>query len=193
MLTRWTTAKLLWVHSKLALKEKFAPRLRDPEFVGGESFCYLGRRYRLRIDRGLGSPLCFDGKEFRIKPDVESPGEHFRAWYTRTGTPWVSERTQFLAKRTGYQPSHTEVRDLGCRWGSCGKNDVLFFNWKILQLPVRLVDYVIVHELMHLGERRHSTDFWRSVERVMPDWRERKEALVVKAKDYMVFGIHDVI
>jgi len=161
----------------------------DPEFVTGESFCYLGRRYRLRIERSQHEPLRFDGKVFSLRPDAGRYPDHFRDWYRRTGTPWFVERVEFLARRARERPSRVEVRDLGFRWGSCGKNAVLFFNWKILQLPVRLVDYVIAHELTHLEERKHTPDFWRSLERAMPDWRERKDTLAVRAKDFMVFGI----
>ncbi|MEI8013178.1 MAG: M48 family metallopeptidase, partial [Candidatus Omnitrophota bacterium] len=51
------------------------------------------------------------------------------------------------------------------------------FNWRLLQLPVFLVDYVIAHELVHLHEHNHTQEFWRILDRVIPDWKERKEAL----------------
>ena len=189
MVTRWTSSKLLWVHGKLALKEKFAPKLRGPEFVTGESFCYLGRRYQLRVDRTQKDPLRFDGKQFLLRPDARPPSEHFRDWYTRTGTPWIIERVAFLAARTGQRPSRVEVRDLGFRWGSCGKHGILFFNWKTLQLPVRLVDYVIVHELTHLKQRHHTKAFWAAIESAMPDWRERQEELQRRAQEFLLFGV----
>jgi predicted metal-dependent hydrolase len=81
------------------------------------------------------------------------------------------------------------VRDLGFRWGSCGKNGVLFFNWKVLQLPVRLVDYIIMHELIHLVEGHHGPEFSKALARAMPDWQKRKDALATTAKDYLVFGM----
>lgn len=96
---------------------------------------------------------------------------------------------QFLERRAGARPSRVEVRDLGYRWGSCGKTGVLFFNWKVLQLPARLVDYVILHELVHLRERNHGPGLWKALERAMPDWQERKDALAQEAKDYLVFGL----
>ncbi|TDA69510.1 M48 family peptidase [Sulfuricurvum sp. IAE1] len=66
---------------------------------------------------------------------------------------------------------------MGFRWGSCGKNSVLHFNWRLLQLPVFLVDYVVAHELVHLHERNHTPTFWQILGRVLPDWKERKDAL----------------
>jgi predicted metal-dependent hydrolase len=94
-----------------------------------------------------------------------------------------------LSARTSRKPRRVEVRDLGFRWGSCGRNEVLFFNWKVLQLPVRLVDYVIAHELVHLVEGHHGPAFWAALGRAMPDWQNRKDALARQAKEYLVFGL----
>jgi len=78
---------------------------------------------------------------------------------------------------------------LGFRWGSCGKNGVLYFNWKILQLPSRLIDYVIVHELIHLLESHHGPAFSAALSRTMPNWQELKNALAKQAKEYLIFGL----
>jgi YgjP-like, metallopeptidase domain/N-6 DNA Methylase len=78
---------------------------------------------------------------------------------------------------SGQRSSKIIVRDLGFRWGSCGKNGALYFNWRLLQLPVRLIDYVILHEHIHLLHHNHSPDFWRGMDNVLPDWRDRKMEL----------------
>src|SRR5262245_19426297 len=62
--SRWVSKKLLWVHRKLALKEEVAPKTRAPEYVSGETFAYLGRRYRLRTINQQAMPLRFDGAQF---------------------------------------------------------------------------------------------------------------------------------
>jgi hypothetical protein len=94
-----------------------------------------------------------------------------------------------VSQHTTRKPEKIEVRDLGFRWGSCGKGGVVYFNWKALQLPVRLVDYIIVHELVHLVEGHHGPEFWQALGRAMPDWQKRKDALADEAKDYLVFGL----
>ena len=81
------------------------------------------------------------------------------------------------------------MRDLGFRWGSCGKNGVLFFNWRLLQLPVRLIDYIIVHELVHLQEPHHSPEFWQAIDRALPAWRQLKDALRSDGTRFLVFGM----
>jgi predicted metal-dependent hydrolase len=188
-LARWVTSKLLWVHRKLALKEEAAPRMHAPEYVSGEAFCYLGRPFSLKVVPKQGLPLHFDGTRFTLRRDARPAEHHFRRWYLDTGTEWLRRRVATLAPRVGTTPTKVEVRDLGFRWGSCGKNGVLFFNWKVLQLPVRLVDYVIMHELIHLVESHHGPEFSKALARAMPDWQKREDALATTAKDYLVFGM----
>ena len=90
---------------------------------------------------------------------------------------------------TGTEASRIEVRELGFRWGSCGKNGVLFFHWRLLQLPVRLIDYIIVHELVHLQEPHHSPEFWQAIDRALPTWRQLKDALRSAGGGFLVFGM----
>jgi len=188
-LSRWVGKKLLWVHRKLALKKEAAPKMRGPEYVSGEAFSYLGRRYRLKLVERQEHPLQFDGTQFTLLRDARSAEAHFRNWYVTTGTDWLKRRVVTLSARTGSKPRRVEIRDLGFRWGSCGRNGVVYFNWKLLQLPVPLADYVIAHELVHLHEGHHGPEFWASLGRAMPDWQKRKDALAQKATDYLVFGL----
>jgi len=189
-LTQWTRSKLLWVHRTLARKEALAPKVRVPEFVSGENFSYLGQNYRLKIVRDTAEPLCFDGNYFCLAADARSEAEaHFRRWYIRTGRDWLRERTTALARKTGTAASRIEVRELGFHWGSCGKHSVLFFNWRLLQLPVRLIDYIIVHELVHLEEPHHSPEFWQAIDRALPTWQQLQDALRSDGAKFLVFGM----
>ena len=81
------------------------------------------------------------------------------------------------AARVGVQPGGMEVRDLGFRWGSCGKDGTVNLHWATILLPPSAVDYVIVHELSHLVEPNHTPEFWLRVERAMPDYGQRREWL----------------
>lgn len=66
------------------------------------------------------------------------------------------------------------VRDYKRRWGSCDSKGGLSFNWRIIQAPLEVLDYVVVHELAHCHEFNHSTRFWNIVAQQMPDWKERQ-------------------
>ncbi len=183
-LEQWTRSKLLWVHRKLALKEELAPKVREPEFVTGERFRYLGRSYRLAVVSKQKDALAFKGGHFSLRRDERERGtEHFRKWYFTNGQEWISARVNLLSRRTGLKPAGVALRDLGFRWGSCGKGRTLSFNWKLLQLKTRLVDYVIGHELGHLVEPHHNPTFWQILDRAIPDWKQRKEELQTQVRD----------
>jgi len=182
-LVHWAQKKLIWVHRKLALKETMWPKINKPEYVSGEMFFYLGHSYKLTLVEHQKSPLVFDGNRFTLLRSAREEAEgEFRKWYASKGASWIASRVKLLARKTTVGPSRIALRNLGFRWGSCGKNDVLFFDWRLLQLPVRLADYVLCHELLHLRIPNHSHAFWSLFDGVQPDWEERKSALAAQAQ-----------
>jgi predicted metal-dependent hydrolase len=189
-LARWTRSKLLWIHRKLLSKADALPKARGPEFVSGESFSYLGKTFRLKIVRGTKEAIQFDGKNFLLSESARANAAgHFRQWYVHTGTDWLRHRVSLMGRKLGVEARRVYIRDLGYRWGSCGKNEVVYFNWKLLQLPLRVVDYVIAHELAHLLAPHHGPELWRILDRSLPDWRVRSEELKAKARD--IYWCHE--
>jgi predicted metal-dependent hydrolase len=177
-LCRWIESKLLWVHGKLLAKEVNAGRESVLEVVSGETISYLGRNYRLKLVDRQDRPLALRGEWFCLrKSDRGNAATLFQKWYQTTGAQWVERRVKTWVNKVGVVPKKLAVSGLGFRWGSCGKTGILLFNWRLFQLPVRVIDYVVVHEMAHLREHNHTPEFWRILDRALPDWRERKQEL----------------
>jgi len=177
-LRAWVQTKMLWVNQKLLLKDSTRQRVRSLEAVSGETLSYLGRNYRLRICDEQDQPLVFDGHWFMLRrKDRASASLVFQEWYRETGQKWLTGRVKRWERQTGTTPSSISAEELGYRWASCSSSGVLRFNWKLLQLPIRLIDYVIVHELIHLKEHNHSSEFWGMLGQALPDWQSRKDEL----------------
>ena len=83
-------------------------------------------------------------------------------------------RVKAYSARMEVDPTGVRVQDVGYRWGSCGKGDWLYFQWKTILLPAPIVEYVVVHEMSHLHEPHHTPAFWRRVERAMPDHERQR-------------------
>lgn len=189
-LLRWTRRKLLWVHRKLAIKGLVSKAASGPEFVSGETFFYLGRSHRLQVTEQQHEPLRCEGRMFYLRTDAKPRAtDHFRWWYIETGSAWVEGRVKLLSRKAGAIAASVNVRDLGHRWGSCGRKGAVYFNWRLLQLPVRLVDYVVAHELVHLHEGHHGPEFWRALERALPGAMERREQLRVEGPGFLKFDV----
>jgi predicted metal-dependent hydrolase len=182
--------KLVWVYRRLAERlPRPAQHPRIKQFVTGEGFDYLGRTYRLAlVDTELDNPpLRFHQGRFFLQRDELAGGrELFTAWYTTHGTLWLTRRLDQFVDRVGATPTGLRVRDLSYRWGSCTGSSVINIHWQALQFPPRIIDYILVHELVHLLEPNHGSAFWQRVERVFPDHAERRRWLAEHGAFYEI-------
>jgi predicted metal-dependent hydrolase len=189
-LREWVNTRLLWVHRKLALKEHLNRPSRRLEYVSGESFFWIGRNYRLKLVDEASYPLSLEGQRFFLRrKDRKDAADHFRRWYIRQGAAFINDRGIWWQPRLNVQAAKVTVGELGYRWGSCGKGHRLYFNWRLLQLPLRFIDYIVVHEMAHLIEHNHTRKFWEIIGYVLPDWEQRKAELESRWQDYASFGM----
>lgn len=187
LLQRIVREKQFWLYAKLAEKETRQRELPAKEYVNGEGFPYLGRRYRLMLVDGQDRPLKLEAGRFRLRRAEAPHGRrHFVRWYSEHGQAWLARRVPPWARRIGVEPAGVGVRDLGYRWGSCGKRGTVYFHWVAMQAPPSIVDYVIVHELVHLLEAHHTPRFWRRVERALPDYERRKQWLAERGHELVL-------
>jgi predicted metal-dependent hydrolase len=175
--------KRLWIYKKLAEKDRLYRPAPPKEYVAGEGHLYLGRLHRLSFvdpDSELygDEPLrLIRGRFLLHRSERPRAREHFVRWYSEHGRAWITRRVRELAPRTDAKPAGVGVQDLGFRWGSCTPEGRLLFHWRTILLPPDIVRYIVAHELVHLRIPNHSADFWTALERLMPDYEERRKWL----------------
>ncbi|MEJ2792077.1 SprT family zinc-dependent metalloprotease [Iodobacter sp. LRB] len=176
-------SKRMWIYRNLAeWRELNATKIRR-EWVGGESFPYLGRNYRLQFVDHQDAPLKLkEGRLCLLRQVVQDGGieaahQAFETFYQEKGLIRLPERVALFSAKVGVKPGNIQVKDLGFRWASCLKNGDLHFHWKCLMAPLKIIDYIVVHELCHFHHRDHSAAFWNEVDKIIPDYRERKDWL----------------
>jgi predicted metal-dependent hydrolase len=173
--------KRIWIYRKLAEREELGDTPNPKCYQDGEGFRYLGRTYRLRLADRQDEPLRFDKGRFILdRASLPMAQEVFAKWYARQAHDWIAKYVRRYAARMQTHPNVVLVRDLGFRWGSCGKGGRLYFHWKTALLPTPLIEYLVVHELAHFHEPHHTPDFWLIVERAMPDFADRRKRLEVE-------------
>lgn len=152
------------------------------QLFSGETIRYLGKSYSLKVS-GTGS---YDGnvriRGGRIEISQQNggcPSDHLKNWYRGRLAMVVRPLVQCRAAQIGKPVPLIQVRSLGERWGSCGKNGRLYFHWKLATLSKSIVDFVVAHEVCHLVHQNHSKEFFRLLSRIKPDWRECQRDLDV--------------
>jgi predicted metal-dependent hydrolase len=170
--------KRFWIFTKLAEKEALRSDAPPKQYVSGEGFPYLGRSYRLLLVKDQDVSVKLEAGRFRMRrADAGAGRAHMIDWYTRHAQPWIAARVERHQKRIGVRPAGVVVQDLGFRWGSCSKGGKLQFHWRTILLQPAILEYIVIHELVHLREPHHGADFWKRVERAMPDFAVRKRWL----------------
>ncbi|MEM6820983.1 MAG: SprT family zinc-dependent metalloprotease, partial [Verrucomicrobiota bacterium] len=146
-----------------------APGWLPRSWAPGTKIWFNGDEVTLELDQSNGQnqisvgPLLFPAKANQpdLRPIVE---EQLRRYASRVLPP----RTMELAEIHGLSPESITVRNQSSRWGSCSEAGRISLNWRLVQTPEKVRDYVIIHELMHLKELNHSKKFWSLVENACP-------------------------
>jgi len=170
-----------WVLRKLDEWQRTSPRqitIRD-----GALLPLLGEEWRLRLTNGAGR-VQFNGGEIHVAMRRNSDPRQLllkglRNHALQLFSGRVTEYLPQLAPRLS-QP-RLGLSDAQTRWGSCNSKTGIRINWRLVHLPLRLIDYVVVHELAHLIEMNHSPRFWAVVARACPDYAAARAELKVCA------------
>ena len=175
-------SKRKWIYKSLAEWQDLNARRVHRDYVNGEGFLYLGRSYRLKLVSDLAEPLMLKDGYFCLRtnngslPDADAA---FKAFYRAKGDVRIPPRVAYYQAKMDVEPKAVRVIELKHRWASCSPGGNLNFHWKCMMAPLTILDYIVVHELSHLIYPNHTKAFWNEVDKVMPDFQERKEWLRV--------------
>lgn len=147
----------------------------------GERIPFRGEQFTLRLlpdfcgdmpkieNDELHIPVASDASAASIEKRVAQ-------WYRREALSLFEECVAHYAPLLGVSPREVKLSSARTQWGSCTVRGVVRLNWRLVKLPLQLIDYVVVHELAHLVEMNHSPAFWRVVQSSCPEYAEcRKE------------------
>jgi len=183
-ISRKVAKRARWVIRQQNFFRRFEPRTPGRSYVGGETHLYLGRRYRLKIKRGRHDvvKLVKGYFEIRIKGRVSSNKikSLLDGWYEkRTAVKFTESLDHCLSffKKPALSRPRLQIKRLKKRWGSLSSKGMLTLNIDLIRAPRECIDYVVVHELCHLQFKDHGPRFYKLLEKIMPDWKDRKEKL----------------
>ncbi len=153
------------------------PRLAET-WTLGTPVLWRGAMSEIRLAReGAKSAVCLAADVFRVPALAGNLRPALEAQFARRAKIELPARLWELAAETGVGLKQVSVRNQRSRWGSCSAGGTVSLNWRLVQTPESVRDYILYHELMHLREMNHSDRFWTRVEEVCPGWRDAERWL----------------
>ena len=173
--------KQKWIDRSILRQKQDLQIHKAKTYRTGERFLYLGKEYPLETFfepfENAGVVLwkdCF----YLNAPDNEDLRRHyFISWYKHKAGEYIGERVEFFNKMLNFSLKGIKITSAQSRWGSCSSDDSLAFSFRLIMTPPEIIDYVIVHELIHIKEKNHSPRFWKRVGAVTPDYKTHRRWL----------------
>lgn len=175
-------SKLGWIKRKQA-EFSAQPRQSQREMVSGESHYYLGQRYRLNVIEHTGANQV-DVKsktiDLYVRPDADQARRDavLSQWYRQQIKSLIPDLLAKWEPVIGVQVEDWGVKKMKTRWGTCNISARrIWINLELAKKPIQCLEYIVIHELVHLLERRHNDRFRDLMDKYMPQWRLQREVL----------------
>lgn len=174
-----------WVMRQQRYFSQFLPRTPERRFIAGETHLYLGRQYRLKViphnEEVVKLIRGFIEVQTHRPECPEVVRELTETWYRNRAHIKFVERIEINLQRfpapEAFRPRGLIVRRIKQRWGSMSPAGRLLLSRRLIEAPIDAIDYVITHELCHISEPHHGAAFYELLDRVLPDWKHRKQRL----------------
>jgi hypothetical protein len=174
---RFLSEKQKWINTHVSQSKSQSERKESFALNYGDKVLYCGKQYT--IAPGSTGNIGVSNDSFYIPANL--PHEEIKAAcvaiYKILAKSDFTLKVYDYAAKMGVNPTSVKISSATSRWGSCSAKRSLNFSWRLIMADDEVIDYVVVHELAHLVEMNHSPGFWAVVERVLPDYRERKARL----------------
>jgi predicted metal-dependent hydrolase len=179
-----------WILSKLREWQKRREQLAmsQTQWCGGGELPYLGKRIVLELgSRERHASLAGDvdaprdGDLLRLALPADADASRIRdaaqAWLQQRAGVWFGARLAHFLQTSGLKIRRWRLSSAATRWGSCTSDGNIMLNWRLIHFAPSIIDYVIAHELAHLREMNHSSNFWTEVGHILPDYQRARDVL----------------
>lgn len=186
---RFVRTKASWIKKQVA-KFDNQPRQSEREYVSGETLFVWGKRHYLQTEYGNKNSLVLSGDRAVLTVRKESTAEQrenfVREWYRELLKAEIARLLPKWEKATGLKATGWQTKYMTTRWGTCNiKTGKIWLNLQHAKKTPECLEYVILHELVHLVEKTHNERFVSLMDKYMPMWREVKTTLNGQTLDYM--------
>ena len=173
--------KAPWIIKQQIEFLSYHPLTPPRKYINGETHLYLGRQYKLRVEKATNNSVkLYRGRLIIMRKENSSAKNLLSDWYKEKASIYFEGTLKNILPRFArfkiIQPE-LQIRSMATRWGSCTPQGKVILNPELIKAPKGSIEYVIIHELCHLIHHNHTRAFYNLQETIMPDWKKWKERL----------------
>lgn len=172
--------KAAWIQQKLALRE--TNQVAPMQWQDGEPLLFMGQDIVLTLKHyATNKAVVLQGNQLLVRsPQVDQPAFVARKvlqWYAQQALPDFKRRVELVAAQMGEKITSVALSNAKSRWGSCNSRKQIRLNWRLIQAPPHIIQYVVCHEMAHLREMNHSARFYAVQESLFPNHVQAEKEL----------------
>lgn len=186
--------KIDWVLKQREIQEDREDMRLVRRFETDYSFPYLGEERLVEMQKGKKNTVAFEEGKIIIqtpyydaliknyeaeenKSAIEKLRSDLKKWYKKQASDYITKRVDYYKDIIGVTVNSVSIKSRKTQWGSCDSNGDITFSWRLVMACPEAIDYVVIHELCHRKHMDHSREFWKLVQKFMPDYKKQKQWL----------------
>ncbi len=169
--------KRKWIEEKQKFINDRKNLYKEHQFLQGEKFLYLGQKYLLQYSNDIKNIVLKENTIY-ISSFIDDKKTEMIKWYKKAAQVILKERVSYYEKITGVYIKSMKITSARRQWGSCSRGGTINFSWRLVMCPVEAIDYVVLHEIVHILHPNHSKIFYSCLEKYMPNYKKFKQWLI---------------
>ena len=175
-----------WINKNIDRSRKNHKKINQ---ISNGFITYKGLVLKLVHKKSNFEGIAVEGNELKIFYSDESKSKKLIIeWLKLQANNFLKARLSFISKRISIEFNSLKIKSYTARWGSCNLKGDIFLNWKLIMLPESVIDYVLIHELVHINVPNHSKKFWDLIKIKNPDYCKNKKWLKDNGSSFILFN-----
>lgn len=154
---------------ELSIDDELCPMIKAPLHMPQRDIDAFFEKHRSWVQKHTKA------KRERLEKTAATPEAEAAA--KQNALPYLTERTNYFSRLMGLEPTGIKITSAQKRFGSCNGKNSICYSWRLMLYPPQAIDYVVVHELAHITHKNHGAEFYKLVEKYLPDYKEREKML----------------
>ena len=167
-----------WILEHQNSVRKYVSATKPKKYLDGERFLFLGKFYPLTFENNVNNLIEFQNDKFVVDISKKNYAKSLLAnWYCSKANKIIFDILDKYTKQYNFSYERARIGKASKSFGTCNGKGYINYTWRLVMAPIEVIEYIVVHELVHLVELNHSKSFWNKVQEIIPNYKKQEKWL----------------